>query len=143
MKLLIAGDKSYLLTPEEIQGLVEQLLENHPTLPEFVTELVGAFNIPCTPAARIYARRYRLKEWFDNGSPTERADALIYIGEKDIHGYVQEMAELNKPWMLVAAPILPVLGVMTHLAANGERVELMTSEDIDKLEAEINSIKRA
>jgi len=156
MKLLIAGSRGLIVTPEEIQEALMDMQELYPTLPGFVTEIVSGGAAGIDTCGEVYARRYRIpvKRFLPdyqthagskaplerNAKMAEYADVLIafpsdkpYSGTKHM---IEQMTKLSKPWICRELEEPKPLGFMTGVDASGERVPLNLEEQ-EALDAEL------
>lgn len=160
MKLIIAGSRSLIVTPEEIQEAVMDLCELYPQLPEFVTEVVSGGAAGIDTCGEVYARRYRIpvKRFLPdydkfpgseaslerNKEMARYADALIaWPSERPWSGtkhMIDQVALANKLWIKRELEDPKPLGVMTGVNANGDRVELNLAEQ-EQLDRELMDIR--
>lgn len=145
MKLLITGSSdTQVVTPEELRQIVGYLVETHPQLPEFVTEVLTIISLDQPTigvCADIYAKHNRLPRRVIMFSidkevmASEMCDAAICFGDDNL-GIIKAMSVLNKPCLVLPYPTPPELGVMTGIDATGERVPLSLEEQ-EKLDREL------
>lgn len=152
MKLIIAGSRDLIVTPEEIQVGLGVLLEANPELPEFVTEVVSGKAAGIDTCGEVWARRYRIPvkgfkpdyAVFDgkqaplerNKQMAEYADALIAIpSDKPYSGtkhMIAEMEKRGKPVLVLPNPTQPEIGAVTAILHDGSRVDLTEAALVDE-----------